>query len=154
LSGISGLGDFWSKAKKTAQKVASAPAHDLKSLLSRAGLDSVVRTMDKIEDTGQKVLDVISGRNVLVEAREARDKAIAKARAEFERVYAEHIESLKSPEFQKNLVIQLAHEIRADAGFKAVSTSPGAASAAKGGMMAAAGVTAALVAFAALKGTH
>jgi hypothetical protein len=154
LAGIVGMGDFWSDAKNVVQTIVRSPVHQLKRSLNKAGLKEVTKIIEKVEKEGQSALDTLSGRNALVEARKAAAQVMASARADFERVYLAHVESLKNPEFQKNLIIQLAHQMREDPEFKKLQLSPGVAAAQKGGVVAAAGIAAAVVAFAALGGKH
>jgi hypothetical protein len=150
MLGNDGLGDIWSNIKDTVKKVVAAPANDIKHTLKKVGLTSVANEMERLENQGQHAIDTVTGRDAVVQAREARDKAVAAAQADFDRIYQEHRVALLNPDFQKNLIVQLARQLRADAGFQ---TGGDTATASKG-LMAAAGVTAAIVAFAAMGAGH
>lgn len=165
---LAGLGDLhgnffssaWRSIKKPTKKVlkvAIAPMIALplvagKKLVAVSGIKPLQHLVHRIEVEGQKAIDVVTGRSALTGARDAAGKAIKQAAATMEAQYQAHLLDLQRPEFQQNLVVQLARTIRADAGFQL--NAPGAAVAAsrKGGIAAAAGITAAIVGFVALKG--
>ncbi len=141
-------------------------------LLKKTGSigEKIAAPIDRVENAVDKSLNVLSGEQAVIEAKKARTKVLAKVRADMEAQYQTALANMNSPEFRAELrktiatkVISdpsVAQLVRSRCGLDQNAPLPGASviasmpSGVKGGVFAAAGVTAAIVVFAVLGGGH